>query len=85
MRPAHLADACLFYDPVTARKMVDAGIPSERVFCAPNAIRPGQNGLFYEDGDPEDFAAQLVGLAGSPERRQAMSTAATESVTGSEG
>lgn len=233
MRPAHLADACLFYDPVTARKMVDAGIPSERVFCAPNAIdqapifearrwwqdrpeelaafqeqegidpsrtvifisriepdkrleilieamkhavaqdpgmrlivvgdgsaresavqlaeelgisdairftgaiyderalagwclsafcfaypvaiglsvmhafgyglpivtsddigghnpeinaiRPGQNGLFYEDGDPEDFAAQLVALAGSPERRQAMSTAATESVTGSEG
>jgi len=50
-----------------------------------NAIRHGENGLLYADGDPEDFATQLVELSQSPERRDAMSKAACDSVTGEHG
>jgi glycosyltransferase involved in cell wall biosynthesis len=50
-----------------------------------NAIRPGENGLLYAEGDPEDFAEQLVSLAESSERQLAMSKAALESVNGENG
>ncbi len=45
-----------------------------------NAIRPGENGLFYADGDPGDLGRKLVEFAGSPERRAKMSHAASASV-----
>lgn len=41
MRVARDADAYLTYDPVTAERLVEGGLDSNRVFCAPNAIDQG--------------------------------------------
>ena len=38
LKPALMADACLFYDPVNARKSVEDGIEPQRAFAAPNAV-----------------------------------------------
>ena len=38
LKPALMADACLFYDPVNARKSVQDGIEPRRAFAAPNAV-----------------------------------------------
>ena len=38
MKVAHMADACLLYDPVTTRKLSDEGIDPRRTFAAPNAV-----------------------------------------------
>ena len=35
---ADIADACLLYGPATRRRVVEQGVPPERVFDAPNAI-----------------------------------------------
>ena len=45
-----------------------------------NAIRPGENGLFYKDGDPGDLGRTLFEFAESDERRKQMSDAARASV-----
>lgn len=45
-----------------------------------NAIRPGENGLFYKDGDPGDLGRTLVEFAESDERRKQLSEAARASV-----
>ena len=45
-----------------------------------NAIRPGENGLFYEDGNARDLGLKLVEFAASDERRARLSEAATASV-----
>ena len=45
-----------------------------------NAIRHGENGLLYKDGDPGDLGRKLVEIAQSDDRRRQLSDAAQASV-----
>ena len=45
-----------------------------------NAIRHGENGLLYKDGDSGDLGRKLVEFAQSDERRRQLSDAARASV-----
>ena len=50
-----------------------------------NAIRDGENGRLYRDGDLEDLACKLLEFSRDPDLRQRMSAAAAESVRGDSG
>ena len=50
-----------------------------------NAIRGGENGIFYSDGDPRSLAAAILELVSQPGMRSRMSGAALESVRGENG
>ena len=50
-----------------------------------NAIRDGENGRLYRDGDVDDLACKLLEFSRDPDLRQRMSAAASESVRGDSG
>lgn len=44
------------------------------------ALKPGQNGLLYRDGDAADLARQIAAVLDDPARQRAMSQAAIETI-----
>ena len=50
-----------------------------------NAVRDGENGIFYREGDPGALAEAILTLARDPELHSRMSAAALDSVHGEHG